>query len=503
MASITNILRAGMAFYSLISICILTAINISAQNVGIGTVDPTARLHVVDGAVVFSSAGDIPQNAGNSPINGAGRRMMWYADRAAFRAGYVPSSEWDQVNIGSYSVALGYGTAAYNAATTAFGYQTTAIGVSATAVGYQTVSKAVGGFVAGINNDITDNPDWFNALSSDRIFQVGNGNFLGERHNALTVLRNGNLGIGHLNPIAPLSFSSSVGEKITFYGDSSPDYGIGVQPYLMQFHTDGNAADIAFGYGSSSSFTENLRIKGTGTLQFPATLAKKIILYPGGIGDASLSVFGNELRIASDYNGADITFGYDNRSSGFTEKFRMKANGALNVNGSDGQTTQVLKSNGGSSPAWTTLGSILQTIKSGTTPQTSDLLHFNSNGGSTIVYDFINFSLFVTPAHKSRLIISALFDIDPDFCPGICPDFGGYITCKVFNNATSQLVDSVQLKATAGAGSAGNATIANFMTDVNPGQYTVRFYAQHFNNAGFWGGRVTAKFSSVMVLPID
>jgi hypothetical protein len=41
-------------------------------------------------------------------------------------------------------------------------------------------------------------------------------------------------------------------------------YGFGVQSFLMQIHTDQSAADIAFGYGSSSSFTENMRIKGNG-----------------------------------------------------------------------------------------------------------------------------------------------------------------------------------------------------------------------------------------------
>ena len=97
-----------------------------------------------------------------------------------------------------------------------------------------------------------------------------------------------------------------------------------VQPYLMQFHTDGNAADIAFGYGSSSSFSENLRIKGTGELVFPATLAKKSFCIQVAAAMPVLQFLEMNSRLASDYNGADITFGYDNRTTGFTEKFRMK-----------------------------------------------------------------------------------------------------------------------------------------------------------------------------------
>jgi hypothetical protein len=66
-------------------------------------------------------------------------------------------------------------------------------------------------------------------------------------------------------------------------------------------------------------------------LSFAQVLGKKISLYRGGTGDAGFGVWGNELRIHSDYNGADITFGYDNLGSGFTERVRMKANGNVGI----------------------------------------------------------------------------------------------------------------------------------------------------------------------------
>jgi hypothetical protein len=96
---------------------------------------------------------------------------------------------------------------------------------------------------------------------------VGNGSF-STRQNALTILRNGNVGIGQLVPVAPLSFKSVTGEKITFYGDGQPSYGMGVQPYLLTIHTDQEASDIAFGSGKSDSLTERMRIKGNGALAF-------------------------------------------------------------------------------------------------------------------------------------------------------------------------------------------------------------------------------------------
>jgi hypothetical protein len=65
-----------------------------AQNVGIGTTTPSARLHVVDSSVVFSAAGDIPVTQGKPPVSGDGRRMLWYVDKAAFRARYA---SWGEV----------------------------------------------------------------------------------------------------------------------------------------------------------------------------------------------------------------------------------------------------------------------------------------------------------------------------------------------------------------------------------------------------------------------
>ena len=75
-----------------------------------------------------------------------------------------------------------------------------------------------------------------------------------------------NVGIGENNPGFPLNFRTSTGNKISFFGNSGAHYGIGVQNYLLQIHTDLTASDIAFGYGSSESFTETMRIKGNGNL---------------------------------------------------------------------------------------------------------------------------------------------------------------------------------------------------------------------------------------------
>jgi len=72
------------------------------------------------------------------------------------------------------------------------------------------------------------------------------------------------LGIGDLTPQFPLSFSQSLGDKISLWSNSTNSYGFGIQGSQLQIHTDISAADILFGYGSSSAFNETMRIKGTG-----------------------------------------------------------------------------------------------------------------------------------------------------------------------------------------------------------------------------------------------
>jgi hypothetical protein len=338
-----------------------------SNRLGIGTTIPLARLHVADSTVIFSAPGDVTATPANLPVTGQGKRMLWYPDKAAFRAGYVNNDQWDKGNIGYYSFAAGFNTKASGNQSTALGMNTTASasmsfaagyntvasnaycvatgmqtvasgegstafgiysqststastamglnslasgyystaggfnsiasGVSSVAMGWRTIAsggsgiamgqdamaighisvslggrtmaKAFGAFACGLFNDSTDSPDIVIENPQDRIFQIGNGaGFNTFRSNAMTVLRNGNVGIGHLTPIAPLSFASKTGEKIALYGDAAPNYGIGVQPYLMQLHTDAALSDIAFGYGSSDAFTETMRIKGNGALAF-------------------------------------------------------------------------------------------------------------------------------------------------------------------------------------------------------------------------------------------
>jgi hypothetical protein len=113
------------------------------------------------------------------------------------------------------------------------------------------------------------------------------GNYWLANGNKIYNANAGNVGIGTSAPSGPLSFANVLGSKIVLWGDgSTANYGMGIQNSLLQIYSDGAASDIAFGHGTSNTFTESMRIKGNGNV---------------GIGDANpgflLSVNGTDAAI--------------------------------------------------------------------------------------------------------------------------------------------------------------------------------------------------------------
>ena len=111
-----------------------------------------------------------------------------------------------------------------------------------------------------------------NALNLDPNFKIQPSNFaasigLWNSSGANIYYNNGNVGLGTANALFPLTLANTLGEKIGFYASStSADYGIGIQPSLLQIHADLIGSDIAFGYGTSTNMTETMRLKGNGNV---------------------------------------------------------------------------------------------------------------------------------------------------------------------------------------------------------------------------------------------
>ena len=262
-----------------------------AQNVGIGTTAPLQKLHVEgttflngnvgvgtstpefklsldnDGAIIAKGT----YNSG-APLttSGPGTRMLWYPKKAAFRAGYVSVTQWDDANIGNFSFASGYDAKASGYYSTAMGLNTIASGSVSTAIGQSTMaseisSTAMGGYttasglystamganttasgnratsmgantmasgdrstsmgsftkakgfastVIGMYNDsLLANPEIIPTTTTP-LFIVGNGDADNTRSNAMVVQKNGNVGIGTSTPNAKLSISADGTELV-------------------------------------------------------------------------------------------------------------------------------------------------------------------------------------------------------------------------------------------------------------------------------------------------
>jgi hypothetical protein len=108
--------------------------------IGIGTTSPNAALQCegLEG-VVFGGQ----LNAGTFPTSSSSVRMVWYPKKAAFRAGLITSTQWDDANIGTASFATGEDSKASEYAAFSAGWQTIASGQASVAMGYAT--EATGG----------------------------------------------------------------------------------------------------------------------------------------------------------------------------------------------------------------------------------------------------------------------------------------------------------------------------------------------------------------------
>lgn len=208
----------------------------ASGNVGIGITSPLAKLHMNNGSVLFDGT------TGATPTSGAGTRMMWIPAKWAFRAGAVTSTQWDNGSIGNYSAAFGYNTTANGSYSAAFGNSTTASGDYSSAFGSSTIASGLSSFSSGNSTIVSGNSasafgynltaqsyasfvigqfnlnpgtyNYYGVVATDPVFVIGNGTSLTSRSNALTVLKNGNVGIGTALVNNPNSYKLAVNGTI-------------------------------------------------------------------------------------------------------------------------------------------------------------------------------------------------------------------------------------------------------------------------------------------------
>ena len=134
---------------------------------------------------------------------------------------------------GFASTAMGESTTASGDLSTAMGESTTASGDLSTAMGLSTKAESYASIAMGRNNVGGGNDN--NWLSGDPIFEIGIGADSDHRINALTVLKNGNVGIGTPAPGAKLVIWVADGTSAIYVANT-----YGAKRFALNPNSDGS-----------------------------------------------------------------------------------------------------------------------------------------------------------------------------------------------------------------------------------------------------------------------
>jgi hypothetical protein len=154
--------------------------------------------------------------------------------------------------------------------------------------------------------------------ASDRLFVIGNGTDFSSRSNALTVLKNGNVGIGTTTPISKLSVSLGQWDLV----NSEGDFSIGDGTHRLKMGVSGGGGGAGDAYIASQGGTNRLFLGNSNSLANSQTLT----LVGGNVGIGTSaptnrlhinepSTAGNFLRITNNPSPNGLSIGLSGTGS--------------------------------------------------------------------------------------------------------------------------------------------------------------------------------------------
>jgi hypothetical protein len=275
--------------------CLSTTATASLFALGINTSTPIARLTINEGALV--AVGTFG-GAGATPIDGAGTRLMWIPNKAAFRAGYINGSQWDAASIGIYSAAFGENNTV--AADRSFGAGTgNTISAAATGAvafgGSNSISVTYSG-AFGLSNTVNGGGGGFALGMSNTVSGASSAIALGTTN--VSSGGTGSTAIGSSNTAGGTA-AIALGSSITVNGNRS--LGIGLDTTTRTV-SQNNAMAIMGGNVGIGTVAPGYTVSVTGTLAISSTstfFATSTFTNPNGISGVDIFSTSNTTTFRS------------------------------------------------------------------------------------------------------------------------------------------------------------------------------------------------------------
>ncbi len=201
----------------------------------------------IDGTDGFQVVGTQGSGAALT-LSGAGTRLFFNPKKAAFRAGRVLGTQWDNVNVGNFSTAMGSDTTASGTKSTAMGESTNASGNSSTAMGSSTIAS--GGFSTAMGVGTTASGNTSTTMGSGTTASGTKSTAMGDFTNASgfasTSMGSGTDALGN--------YSTAMGSGTTAKSFSETSIGSYNTDYVVSSGGDTtfNSADRLFSIGNGA-----------------------------------------------------------------------------------------------------------------------------------------------------------------------------------------------------------------------------------------------------------
>ncbi|SOE21050.1 hypothetical protein SAMN06298216_1522 [Spirosomataceae bacterium TFI 002] len=168
----------------------------------------------------------------------------------------------------------------------AVGDNTNSLGDNAISFGTGSYALSKSSLVIGEYNDISDSPNGSLSNLTDRVFQIGNGASDVLRSNSLTVLKNGNIGIGTLEPISKLEVNGEIkSTELDFTGTTERRPVFANKDGILQIEsTSYHYMSYNFSSVQAQNYDDQL-IRGSGYAWFNTTTSPKTLYVPVNLPD--------------------------------------------------------------------------------------------------------------------------------------------------------------------------------------------------------------------------